>query len=582
MKRFRRLKPIRVLYGALALAVVMIGGQRLAAQSPPEVEGAATDVPLDPKKHYPAEPWYRTHAQLIESWADVVKTKPDEQPGVDVRWAISALALYHAARVSAGPAAGEWRKVARSKADRLVVAEKFAIDKQNRKVLLTSAKLDEKFKHVPLNYGVPFVLLLSEHLAAGIDSGRVPDRANLADFQKHDRDPITSLGSSPDWSRERLSLTLMLLWMSVDGGTAPSTAVPFKNGLLATEGVGWSQVDPGATGSVLLGMQSAMNLGLLEGCRKMQAAGDDLLPACHKAGGDGAITYDEFRSRWSDTLMHAITTICFGSVQANDASWIKSDGLFNRRELKGDDQKVAPRLWQQAYYYKTRDGRLERKLFISPAPEAVDGRPVYARTTTAYNGTPYQTASCGYVLLIASRLLRQILDGAENDKQTVVGTQYRLEWAGSGRGWKLVVSQRHVATLSFGRGRYVGLQVAAAGTGSVARMDDIVDELLTGLVQALYKDRRLVDQSSDAAATNSPYGLFTIGKFFVAAGYPDVVGQYYWHRDFCRRLEEIASTFKKGADDGRCDHEFAILTALQAYQPAYSSTGKASGKSGGK
>jgi hypothetical protein len=177
---------------------------------------------------------------------------------------------------------------------------------------------------------------------------------------------------------------------------------------------------------------------------------------------------------------------------------------------------------------------------------------------------------------VASRLLKEILDGAEKEKRLAVGTQYRLEQAGSGRGWKLIVSQRQVATISFGRGRYVGLQIAAPGAGPSIRVDDIVDELLTGLVQGLYKEGGLTAQSSVTA--NSPYGLFTIGKFFVAAGYPDVVGRYYWHRDFCTRLEAVAKTFT----DAGCDHEFAILTALQAYQPAYSSARESSVQSGGK
>ena len=559
----------------LALAVVVAGVGGLAAQSPPEDKGAESDVPLRSDRHYSVEPWYRSHAEPIKRWANAVKSKTDEPPGV--RWAISALALYHAARVSPGPAGADWRETARTKASRITDAESFLIRKENRKALLTTAMLDKAFKHQPLNYGDPFVLMLSEHLAAGINFASVPDRANPTRFREQDRDPITSLGTSRDWSRERLAVALMLLWMSATN-SAPSTADPFADGLLATEDVGWTKPDPGATGSVLMGMQSAMNLGLLESSRKMQNAGDDLLPPCRKARGDGAITYDEFRNRWSDTLLHVITTICFSGFGVDDADWIKSAGLLNRQELKGDDRNFAPVLWQQAYYSKAHDGRLERRLFIREAPEAAEGHPVYARTTTAYTKTPYQTASCGYALLIASRLLKQILDGAEKDGQAAVGTQYRLERVAAGPDWKLLVFQRHVTTLSFGRGRHVGLQFTAPGTKSVVRVDDVVDELLAGLIRALYKDRKLIDQTSEPTAPNSPYGLFTVGKFFVAAGYPDVVGQYYWHRDFCTRLEAVSTGFQ----DVRCDHEFALLTALQAYQPAYSSAGQASESTEGK
>jgi hypothetical protein len=570
------------------LAVVVTGGARLCAQSPPKAEGDEKDVRLDPKKSYPAEPWYRSHAETVAGWANAVKARPNDPNNVKLRWAISALALYHAARVTSSPAADEWRTAARSKAGTLAQAEQFVIDKQNRKVILTKATLDEKFNYSPLNYGVPFVLMLNEHLAAGIDFARVPDRANLADFEKHDRDPISSLGFSKDWSRERLPLALMLLWMSPKADKAPSLDDPFDTGSLVVEGAGWSGDDPGATGSVLMGMQSAMNLGLLDGCRRMQAADRDLPPWCHKPRGDGPITYDEFRDRWADTLVHTIGVMCFGGFAADDPNWSDVNKTFKREQLTGQERNFAPRLWQQAYYYKRGDGRLERRLYIRPAAEVGEGPPIYARTTKRYSSqSPYQTASCGYTLLIASRLLKQILDEAENDNQPTVGTQYRLERAGTGRCWKLLMRQqqvaKHVATLSFGRGPHTGLQIARPKGGQAVSVDDILDELLTGLVRALYQGGGLVAQSSEAdeSVKNSPYGLFTIGKFFVATGYPDVVGQYYWHRDFCKRLEDTTKSFKKPAEDVRCDHEFAILTALQAYQPAYSSAGRASGQSGG-
>jgi hypothetical protein len=304
----------------------------------------------------------------------------------------------------------------------------------------------------------------------------------------------------------------------------------------------------------------------------MDAEGKEF-PSVKAADQTKKLSGEVFLNRWNDALVHALLTYsCEQAGDSYDPEGPKSD-VFRRKPVPTEKLGELPASWAVGYRNVPGSGGLVPELKLArrastPAAGTAHLRQYFYRPEP----NAYQTASGGYTVLLSAQLLRRTLKQLDDAKVTSVGEQYPLKKV-SGDGWVLYRraegADREVGRIMLAeRPRYSGVVLTGPGiVKSRLNVDDVVEEVLNAVTLDLYDSQGRL--ATDLDSGNSPYGLFAVGKFLVAARHPAVVGCHAWHRDFCARLaDRPAGTFS----DNYYDLEFAILTALQAYVPAYPSS----------
>ena len=543
---------------ALGLAVVLAAGGLLlgVAHEVPaqDVAGRAPGAnhPLEVSVWYRADPWAKVNQAKIESWATDLTTKVTADPTYQMRWVVTALALNHAARISPKNAEA-WRKAVEPKDYAEIVAKSPAG--------VFSPTSFETDAITQANYKLPFPLLWQEHKAAGIQFAQsLGGGADLQLALKDDREPFGSPGRTADFRRERLTMTLVALTLGVD---------PYKENQ-GPKYNDWSGPDPGVAGTVLMGMQSAMNLEILKAAHEMDLKKAPFPTIEPKAGGGKLeLTGEVFLRRWVDALIHAMLVYsCQKSGNVYDP-FSNDTPLFKRVEVDKGKLDQLPGAWGVGYRNFPTEAGLVPQLHLVKRDVPTAGS-TFQRSYkySADQNILYQTASGGYTLLLAAQLLRRTLADLSEAKVHQVEGQYPLEWK-SDKEWELHqgpgIKSPLVARISLEASpRYSGVILVGPGIKGRLAIDDVVEEALNFVALGLYPtDQELV---ANLGGAHGSYILFAIGKFLVATRHPQVIGKYAWHWDFCQQLSASPKNIET-----YYDLDFALLTALQAYQPAYPS-----------